>query len=72
MKIGFFKASNYSFIQFTAGLDILKPDSTTQFVTIGLIISLALPAIVAIIALIFMVKRRLSKQTSSSYNMING
>lgn len=70
---GFFTKTNYGFIQFTAGLDILEPDATAQFVTVALIISLALPAIVGAIALIVMLKRRISNQSSnSSYRNING
>ncbi|CAF1381874.1 unnamed protein product [Adineta steineri] len=59
---GFFTKTNYTFIQFTAGLDLLEPDSTQQFVTIALIVSLALPVIVGVIAIIFMIKRRFSPQ----------
>jgi len=68
---GFFAKTNYTFIQFTAGLDVLEPDSTKAFVTVALIISLALPGLVAIIAGIFIIKRRFSKQPTSSYNAID-
>lgn len=68
--IGFFSKENYGFIQFTAGLDKLEPDATAVFITVALIISLALPATVAIIALIVTLRRRFSKQSSNSYNAI--
>ncbi len=70
--IGFFSKANYGFIQFTVGLDSLKPDATIGFVIVGLIVSFGLPIIVAIIAVIFVFKRRLSKQSSNGYNAING
>ncbi|CAF1019509.1 unnamed protein product [Rotaria sordida] len=70
-KDGFFAKTNYTFIQFTAGLDYLEPDSTKVFVTVALIASLALPALVAIVALIFILRRRFSRQTQSSYNAID-
>ncbi|CAF4594728.1 unnamed protein product, partial [Rotaria sp. Silwood2] len=44
-KDGFFAKSNYTFIQFTAGLDILEADSVKKFVTIALIASLVLPGL---------------------------
>ncbi|CAF4957246.1 unnamed protein product [Rotaria socialis] len=68
---GFFTKTNYTFIQFAAGLDVLQPDSTTKFVSVALIASLALPGIVAIIAVIFIVKRRVSQQAASSYDAID-
>ena len=70
VSLGFFTKTNYTFIQFTAGLDALEPDSTKQFVSIALIVSLALPGIVAVVALIFILKRRLSPSHSSSYDVI--
>lgn len=68
---GFFIKTNYSFTQFAAGLDMLEPDSTAQFVTIALVVSLALPALVAVIAIIVMLKRRISNQSNSNYRNIN-
>jgi hypothetical protein len=68
--IGFFAKSNYSFIQFTAGLDTLEMDSVKQFVIFALLLSLALPALIAVIALIFIIKRRYSQQNLSSYDVI--
>ena len=68
--LGFFMKTNYTFIQFTAGLDALEPDSTKQFVSIALIVSLALPGIVGVIALIFIVTRRMSPSHASSYEVI--
>ncbi|CAM4772897.1 unnamed protein product [Rotaria magnacalcarata] len=70
-KDGFFTKTNYTFIQFAAGLDVLQPDSTTKFVSVALIASLALPGIVAIIAVIFIIKRRVSQQAASSYDAID-
>ncbi len=69
-RIGFFAKTNYTFIQFTAGLDLLEPDSTQEFVTIALIVSLALPAAVAVIALIFFLRRKFFEQSPSSYGAI--
>ncbi|CAF3301740.1 unnamed protein product, partial [Rotaria sp. Silwood2] len=65
---GFFAKTNYTFIQFTAGIEYLETDSTKVFVTVALIASLALPGLVAIIALIFILKRRFTRQSSSSYD----
>ncbi|CAF0906118.1 unnamed protein product [Rotaria sp. Silwood1] len=69
-KDGFFAKSNYTFIQFTAGLDILEVDSVKQFVRIALIVSLVLPGLVAFIAVIFIIKHRCSKRNISSYDVI--
>jgi len=69
-RIGFFAKTNYTFIQFTAGLDLLEPDSTQEFVIIALIVSLALPAVVAVIALIVILRRKFSQQSPSSYGAI--
>lgn len=46
-------------------------DSITQFVTLALILTLALPALVAIIAFIFIMKRRCTQQNVSSYDPID-
>lgn len=46
-------------------------DSIKQFVTLALIFSLALPALVALIAFIFIMKRRCTKPTVSSYDPID-
>ncbi|CAF0772024.1 unnamed protein product [Adineta ricciae] len=62
---GFFTKTNYTFVQFTAGLDLLEPDSTAGFVTVALIVSLALPAIVGVTAVIFMIKRKVSPPSST-------
>jgi hypothetical protein len=69
-KDGFFAKTNYSFIQLTSGLDILEMDSIKQFITLALILSLALPCLVAFIALIFIFKRRCTRQNVSSYDVI--
>ena len=69
-KDGFFAKTNYTFIQLTAGLDSLEMDSMKQFITLALIVSLALPCIVAFIALIFIFKRRCARQNVSSYDVI--
>ncbi|CAF0879835.1 unnamed protein product [Rotaria sordida] len=69
-KDGFFAKSNYTFIQFTAGLDILEADSIKQFVTIAFIVSLLLPGLIAFIAVIFIIKRQCSKRNISSYDII--
>ena len=70
--LGFFKKYNYTFVQFTAGLDELEVDSTKQFVSIALIVSLALPALVGLIALIFVLKRRFtSERYVSNYDTIS-
>ena len=72
LSLGFFKKYNYTFVQFTVGLDQLEPDSTKQFVSIALIISLALPALVGLIAVIFFVKRRCSSERFvSNYDTIS-
>ncbi|CAF3422962.1 unnamed protein product, partial [Rotaria sp. Silwood2] len=68
---GFFAKTNYTFIQFTAGIEYLETDSTKVFVTVALIASLALPGLVAIIAFIFILKRRFTRQSSSSYDAID-
>ncbi|CAF0735873.1 unnamed protein product [Adineta ricciae] len=68
---GFFVKSNYSFIQFTAGLDILEMDSIKQFVTLALVFSLLLPCLVAFIALIFIMKRRCSRSNTAGYDAID-
>jgi hypothetical protein len=68
--IGFFVKSNYTFVQFTAALDTLPMDSIKQFVTLALIFSLALPCLVAFIAVIFIIKRRCSRPNISSYDVI--
>jgi len=69
---GFFAKSNYTFVQFTAALNDLETDSTQMFVTVALIISLALPALVAVIALILFLKRRFSSSspTFSNYDTL--
>jgi hypothetical protein len=69
-KDGFFAKTNYTFIQLTSGLDILEMDSIKQFITLALILSLALPCLVAFIALIFIFKRRCTRQNVSSYDVI--
>ncbi|CAF1985250.1 unnamed protein product [Rotaria magnacalcarata] len=69
-KDGFFAKSNYTFIQLTAGLEILKVDSIKKFVTIALVVSLALPITVALIAAICIIKRQCSRQNISSYDVI--
>ncbi|CAF2439514.1 unnamed protein product [Rotaria sp. Silwood2] len=69
-KDGFFAKSNYTFIQFTAGLDILEADSVKKFVTIALIASLVLPGLVAFIAILFIIKRQCSMRHISSYDVI--
>lgn len=63
--------SNYSFVQFTAGLDVLETDSIKQFITLALILSLALPCLVALIAFILILKRRCSRPPASSYDPID-
>lgn len=68
--VGFFAKSNYTFIQFTAGLDILESDATQMFVTVALIVSLALPSLVAIIAIICVLQRRCSQRNLSGYDII--
>lgn len=70
LLIGFFAKSNYSFIQFTAGLDILEMDAIKRFVTMALIVSLAIPSFVAFIALVCVIKRQCSRQHISSYDVI--
>ena len=70
-EIGFFVKENYTFIQLTAGLGYLEADSTKVFITIALITSLALPGLVGIIAFMFIVKRRFSQSSSSSYDPID-
>ena len=69
-KIGFFAKTNYSFIQLTAGLDTLEVDSIKYLITLALIFSLALPALVAFIALIFIIKRQCTKPSISGYDAI--
>ncbi|UJR26977.1 hypothetical protein I4U23_008284 [Adineta vaga] len=69
-KDGFFVKSNYSFIQMTAGLDILEMDSVTRFITLALFLTLLLPGLVAIIALIFIMKRRYSRSDTTGYDVI--
>ncbi|CAF1232747.1 unnamed protein product [Adineta steineri] len=68
---GFFTKSNYTFIQFTAGLEILQTDSIKQFVTLALLLSLAIPCLVAVIAFIFIMKRRCTRQNTTSYDIID-
>jgi hypothetical protein len=47
-------------------------DSTAQFITLGLICSLALPILVAFIAILFILKRRYCSQPNiSSYDPID-
>jgi len=70
-KDGYFIKSNYSFVQLTAGLDILEVDSIKQFIALALILTLALPVLVAFIAIIFIIKRRRSQQNISSYDPID-
>ncbi len=70
--IGFFKKENFGFLQFTAGLDKLEPDQTGHFVTVAVIVSFALPLIVGIIAAIFILKRKISGESSNvTYREIN-
>ncbi len=69
--LGFFIKSNYSFVQLTAGLDLLERDSITKFVALALTISLALPTLVAAIAIIFIIKRRCTRETITSYDPID-
>lgn len=72
LSLGFFKKYNYTFVQFTVGLDQLEPDSSARFVSIALIISLALPTLVGLIAVIFFVKRRCSSERyASNYDTIS-
>lgn len=72
LLIGFFSKENYGFLQFTAGLDELQPDATAQFVTVAVVVSFALPVLVAIIAIIIILKRRFSHQPSRiAYDEIN-
>lgn len=69
--LGFFKKENYGFLQFAAGLDDLQPDATAQFVTIAVIVSFALPVLVAIIAVILFLKRKFStSKRSEGYTTI--
>lgn len=69
---GFFKKENFGFLQFTAGLDKLEPDQTGHFVTVAVIVSFALPLIVGIIAAIFILKRKISGESSNvTYREIN-
>jgi glucan phosphoethanolaminetransferase (alkaline phosphatase superfamily) len=68
--IGYFAKSNYTFVQLTAGLDTLEMDSIKKYITLALILSLALPGLVGLIAIIFIIKRRCSTQNVSSYDAI--
>jgi hypothetical protein len=56
--LGFFTKTNYTFIQLTAGLDIIQLDSTKNAIVLALIVTLALPSLVASIAFLAIVKRR--------------
>lgn len=70
--IGFLKKENYGFLQFTAGLDELELDATAHFVTVAVITSFALPILVGILAAIFIIKRKISGQSSRpTYREIN-
>jgi len=68
---GFFIKTNYSSFQLTAGLDMLEIDSVQEFILLALIICLTLPALVALIACIFICKRRCSQQRAEGYDPIN-
>lgn len=64
--VEYFIHTNYSFIQLSVGLDILKPDSTDEFVALGLLISIALPFLVTLIAIILIIRRRCSRPVETT------
>lgn len=68
---GFFAKTNYAFVQFTAGLDRLEPDSVASFVTIAAIVSFALPVVVGIIAAVFIIRRKFSKDSPKQDRILN-
>ena len=67
----FFINTNYSFIQFTAGLDALDIDAITQYIALALAITIALPALVSSIAILFIIKRRCTREKPSGYDPID-
>ncbi|CAF0729854.1 unnamed protein product [Didymodactylos carnosus] len=70
-KDGFFKKTNYTFIQITAGLGEPVLDSTKLFVTLAVTIGLGLPALVALMAIIIAVRRRYTRRAASTYEPIS-
>ena len=66
--LGYFSKTGYAFVQFTAGLDKLQPDSVAGFVTVAAIVSFALPVLVGIVAGIFMLRRRFAANSSNNIN----
>lgn len=68
---GFFIKTNYSSFQLTAGLDMLEIDSVQQFILLALVICIALPTLVAVIACVFICKRRCSQRRAEGYDAIN-
>ena len=55
---GFFSKTNYSFVQLTAGLDLLESDSTRNYITYACVVTLLLPGLVTTIALIVIVRQQ--------------
>lgn len=67
----YFVSTNYSFIQLSAGVDTLELDSTEEFIAIGLLISVSLPFLVSIVAIILIIRRRCSRPVEpTSYDPI--